>query len=143
MADHLWCCRLIGRDQIIQRHHGTGVGTNIELLHVLGFRTELLVSLHVDAIRTVIEIEIVHVGRAHVHAQRVGDLRKGHVQTLRLFAVDGHQILRIVRRKRSVESHQFFMLSRLLHQSMRRGGQLFQLVRALVLDDKLEAAELP
>ena len=57
---------------------------------------ELLVGLHVDAIRAIIEVEIVHVGRAHVDAQRVGDLRERDVQALGFFAIDGHQILRII-----------------------------------------------
>ena len=55
----------------------------------------LLVGLHIDAVGTIVEIEIVHVLRAHVDLERRRDLRERHAEALGLFAVDVHHELRI------------------------------------------------
>ena len=64
------------------------------------------------------------------------------MQALRLLAVNGHQILRIVRRKRREKSGQFLILSGLLHQALGCAGKLFEFVPSLILHHELEAAEL-
>ena len=97
MADDGRVCRLLDTDQVIERDHCAGVGTNVELPQVTWLRAELLVGLHVDAIRAIVEIEVVDVLRSHIDLQGRGDLRERHVQALRLFAIDRNQILRIAR----------------------------------------------
>ena len=83
-------------DEVRQRNHGAGIGADIILADILRMGAELFVGLHIDTIGTVIEIEIVDVGRTHVDAEGVGDLAERDVQALGFFAVDGDDILRIV-----------------------------------------------
>ncbi len=72
------------------------LGAHVELRDVLRLRAELAVGLHVHAVAAVVEVEVVHVGRAHEDLQGVGDLAERHLQPLRLLAVDRHQELGIV-----------------------------------------------
>jgi hypothetical protein len=93
-----------------QRDHGAGIGAHVVLPDVLRMRAELFVGLHIDAIGTVIEIEIVDVGRTHVDAEGVGDLAERDVQALGFFAIDGDDVLRIARGVGAEESGQVFFL---------------------------------
>ena len=47
------------------------VGAHVELPQIAGLGAELLVRLHVDPVGAVVEVEVVHVGRAHVDLQGV------------------------------------------------------------------------
>jgi len=55
----------------------------------------LFVGLHINPIRTVIEIEIVDVGRTHINTEGIGDLAERDVQALGFFAINGDDVLRI------------------------------------------------
>ena len=96
MADDLRRYGLRHSHQVVERNHGAGVGAHIELTHVLGLSAKLFVSLNIYAIGTVIEVEIIDIGGAHVDAQCVRDLTEGNVQALGFFAVNGDQELGIV-----------------------------------------------
>ncbi len=89
MIDDLRRGSLGDGDEILQRDHRAGIGAHVVLADILRMRAELFVGLDVDAIGTVIEIEIVDVGRTHVDAEGVGDLAERDVQALGFFAVDG------------------------------------------------------
>ena len=69
MADHLRRGRLGDGDHVVERHHGRRVGAHVELANVARLAAELLVGLHVNAVGAVVEVEVVHVGRAHVDLQ--------------------------------------------------------------------------
>src|SRR5271169_1928113 len=107
-------------------------------------RAELFVGLDVDAIGTVIEIKIVDVGRTHVDAEGVGDLAERDVQALGLFAVDGDDVLRIVRGVSAEESCQvlFGTLGSGTNQVVSSFVDVLQGVIALIEQFVLEAAEL-
>src|SRR5271170_7564356 len=64
------------------------------------------------------------------------------MKALRFLAVNGHQILRIVRGKRRKQPGQVFALPRLLQNSLRGAGQFLELMRGLILHHKLKSAEL-
>ncbi len=81
---------------VVERDHVAGVGAHVEVANVARLAAEGLVSLHVDAIGAIVEVEVVDVGRTHVHLQCVGDLLDGHLQAARLCAVDVHHELRVV-----------------------------------------------
>ena len=97
MIDDLGRGSLGDGDEIMERDHSTGIGAHVVLANILWMRAELFVGLDVNAIGTVIEIKIVDVGRTHVDAEGIGDLAERDVETLGFFAVDGDDILRIVR----------------------------------------------
>ena len=105
MRDDLGICSLLHGHEVVERNHLSGVGSQIILADVFWLRAEFTVGLHVDTVRAVIEIEIVHIDRAHVDLQSVSDLAEGHLQTFRFFAVDAHQILRIVCREAGEKTH--------------------------------------
>jgi len=69
-------------NQIGERDHRAGIGTNVVLANILRVRAELLVGLDINTIRTVVEIEIVDVRRSHVDAEGVGDLAERDVKAL-------------------------------------------------------------
>ena len=73
-------------------------------------RAELFIGLHINAIRTVIEIEIVDVGRTHEDAQCVGDLAEWNVQALGFFAINGDDVLRIAGGVGGEEAGEIFAL---------------------------------
>src|SRR5207248_1799409 len=87
-------CGLFYGHQVVERNHLSRVGAQIILTDILWLRAVFTVGLHVDAVRAVIEIEIVHVDRAHVDLQSVRNLVERHHQALCFFAVDAHQVLR-------------------------------------------------
>ena len=92
MRDDLGIRGLLDTHEVVERNHLPGVGPQVILPNVFWLRAELTVGLQVDTVRTVIEIEIVHINRAHVDLQSVSDLAEGHLQTLRFFAVDADQV---------------------------------------------------
>lgn len=110
MTDDLGRGGLGDADQIVERDHGSGIGAHVVLADVLRVGTELLVGLHINTIRTVIEIEVVDVGRTHVDAEGVGDLAERDVQALGFFAIDGDDILWIARGVGGEESARSFSL---------------------------------
>ena len=100
VADDLRRGGLRDRHQVVERDHRPAIRAHIKLLDVLRLAPELLVGLHVHTIGPVVEVEIVHIRRAHVDAQRIGDLRQRDVQALCFFAVDRDQVLRVTARYR-------------------------------------------
>ena len=62
VADDLGGGGLANREQILKRNHGAGIGADVVLLDVLRPRAKLFVGLHVHAIGTVVEVEVVNVG---------------------------------------------------------------------------------
>ena len=64
------------------------------------------VGLHVDAVRPVVEVEVVHVGRPQQDLHRVGDVAERHAEALRLLAIDVDDELRIVGRELREERRQ-------------------------------------
>src|ERR1700693_2164553 len=74
-------------------------------------RAKLFVGLYIDPIRTVVEIEIVDVGRTHVDAEGVGDLAERDVQALGFFTIDGYDVLRIVRGVGAEKCGEIFLLA--------------------------------
>src|SRR6266849_5760590 len=143
MDDDLWSGGLGDSDQILQRNHCATIGAYIVLLDVLGLGAELFVGLHVNAVGAVVEIEIVHVGRAHVYAQRICDLLQRNVQALGLFPVNRDQELGVARGIAAEQASEIVAGTALPHQILRDISQLFQRVRTLVLHFKLETPNPP
>ena len=130
--------------EIFQRDHGSGIGADIVLADILWIGAELFVGLHVDAIGTVIEIEIVDVGRTHVDAERVGDLAERDVKALGLFAIDGDEVLRIVCGVGGEEAGDIFFraLAGGANQVVGRLVEILEGMRSLIEEFVLETAEL-
>ena len=61
-----------------------------------GLRAELLIGLDVDAVRAVVEVEVVDVRRPQQDLHRVGDVAERMPRLLRLLAIDVDDELRIV-----------------------------------------------
>ena len=89
---------------LLERHHLAGSRPRVELLERLRVRTELLVGLHVDAIRAVVEVEVVHVLRAEEDLQRVRDLAERHAERQRALPIDRDLKLRIVGGERAEQA---------------------------------------
>ena len=81
-----------------QRHHVAVRRARVVLAQVGRLRAELLVALHVHAIRAVVEVEVVHILRPQQHRQRVGHLADRQAERPRLVAIDRDDELRVVRR---------------------------------------------
>src|SRR5271157_1181511 len=105
-------------------------------------RAELFVGLHINTIRTVIEIEIVDVGRTHVDAEGVGDLAERDVQALGFFAIDGDDILRIARGVGGEESGEVFAPEASAREVVGDFVEILKTVIALIQEFELEPAEL-
>src|SRR5271157_1620214 len=107
-------------------------------------RAELLVGLHIHTIGTVIEIEIVDVGRTHVNAEGIGDLAERDVQALGFFAIDGDHILRIARGVGGEESGEVFFLALAARASevVSDFVEILKSVIALIQEFELESAKL-
>ena len=129
------------RTTLVEGHHGAVVGARVELAEVLGVGAELLVGLHVHAVGPVVEVEVVHVGRAQEHLERVRDLAQRQAQAARLVAVDVHHQLRVVRPERREEADHLPGLSRLGLQGGDRVGQARHVAARLVEQLVLESAE--
>src|SRR5690349_9495201 len=97
MADDWWRGRLRNVYQVLKWNHAAAIGAYIELLHRLRRHSRLLISLYVNAVRAIVEIKIVHIGRRHVHLKRIRDLRERHAEAFGFFAIDAHEKLWIGR----------------------------------------------
>src|SRR5262249_24613043 len=69
MADHLRPGGLPQGHDIAERHQAVGVRADIIMAQVAGGHAAGFVRLNVNAIGTIVEIEIVHVVRAHIDAE--------------------------------------------------------------------------
>src|ERR1035438_8392173 len=105
-------------------------------------RAELLVGLHINPIRTVIEIEIVDVGGTHVDAEGVGDLAERDVQALSFFAINGHDKLRIARGVGGEESGEVLAPEAGTSEVVGDFVEILKRVITLIQEFELEAAEL-
>src|SRR5258706_327946 len=143
MRNDLRICGLLDSHEIVERNHLPGVGAQIILTDVFWLRAEFAVGLHVNTVRAVIKIEIVHINRPHVNLQSVTDLAEGHLQALGLFAVDAHQVLRVVRREAGEKSNDILADIPLRRQLVRRLRDALQRVASQILQLKLESPELP
>src|SRR5262249_14208163 len=106
VADDLGRRGLTQRNQIVERNHPSGIGSDIVFADISRPRTESLGRLKVDAVSAVVEIEIVYIRRPHINAQRICDLLQGYMQALGLFAVNRYEKLRIVRSETAEHSCQ-------------------------------------
>src|SRR5260370_453902 len=79
---------LLDRHKVVQRNHLPGIRAQIILPDIFWLRPEFAVRLHIDAVRAVIEIEIVYIDRHHVDLQSVSNLAEGHLQALYFYAAD-------------------------------------------------------
>src|SRR5262249_44932579 len=80
-----------------ERQHLAVHGPGVIAGDVFGLRSELLIGLDVDAVRTVVEVEIIHVRRSEQHLHRFRHIAQRQPQALRPFTVDVHEQLWIVR----------------------------------------------
>ena len=74
MVDDLRAGGLVEGDEVVERDHLVGVGADVVLAQIVRVAAELLVGLDVDAIGTVVEVEVVDVAGAHEGAEGRGDL---------------------------------------------------------------------
>ena len=100
-----------------------------------------LVRLNVDTIGTIVEIEIVHVFRAHVNAERLRDLADGHADGFGLLTIDLDKLLGIVRGVAGEKAAQVLALTAGSDNFVRRGIEILQRVAAEILKLELESAE--
>ena len=84
------------RHDVVQRHQTVGIRADVVLPQIARVHAKRLVRLHVNTIRAIVEVEIVDVLRAHVHAQRLRHLADGYADGFSFLAIDLHQLLRIV-----------------------------------------------
>jgi hypothetical protein len=141
VADDLRGHRLARAHHAVEGHHRAVRGAGVELAQVLGVGPVLLVRLHVDAVGPVVEVEIVHVGRAQEHGERVRDLAEGQVEAARLVAVDLDHELRVVRAEAREKPDDAPALVRLGGERTRGVGQAGDVPARLVEQLVLEAAE--
>src|SRR5208283_63847 len=100
------------------------------------------VGLHINPIRTVIEIEIVDVGGAHVDAEGVGDLAERDVQAFGFFAIDGDDKLRIAGGVGGEESGEVVAPETSASEVVGNFVEILKSVIALIQEFELESAEL-
>ena len=141
MVDALRRRRLLHGDDVAERHHPPGAGADLILRDVRRVRAELLIRLHVDAIRTAVEVEVVDVGRSHQNLHRVGDVAERHAEALRLLAIDVDHQLRIVRGELREERRQAGRLVALRDDLLRRRFEVLDRPAALIEQLVGEAAE--
>ena len=104
MADDLRRRRFLHPHDLLERHHVAGARPGVELSERLRIGPELLVGLHVDAVRAVVELEVVHVLRPEEDLQRARDLAERQPERERALAVDRDLQLRVVRGERAEQS---------------------------------------
>ena len=141
VIDHLRSRGLFQRDDIAERHQSVGVRAHVVLPQVARVHAERLIGLHVNAIGTIVEVEVVDVLRTHVDAQRLRHLADGHSDGLGLFAIDLHQLLRIVGGKAGEQSLQVLALAAGGDDLVRNRVEVLQRIAAQVLQLELESAE--
>src|SRR5690242_9178501 len=129
-------------DQIIKRDHGAGIGAHIVALDGVGRVAEIRASLHIDAIGTVVEVEVVHVFGGEQNLERIRNLLHGHVQGLRLLAVHVDYELGIGSGEAGENLRKLRLLVGLAHKVVDDVAELLERMSALVLDHELEAAEI-
>jgi len=110
VADHLGSGRVDQRDKTIERNHLAAAGTHIERSQVLCISPEVLIGLQVHLVGAVVKDKVVHIRRAHVHLQRIADLRHRHVQHLGFLAIDADLNQGVVGCERSEQSRQLVAL---------------------------------
>ena len=108
---------------------------------IAGVHTIRLVCLNVNTVGTIIEVEIVHVFRAHVDTERLSDLADGHSDGFCFFTVDLDKLLRIVRGVAGKKSAQVLTLPAGRDNLVRCGIKVLQGIAAKILKLELEAAE--
>ncbi len=91
-------------DKIVEWNHLAAVGADVVLANVLRGETEGSISLYVDAVGAVVELEVVDVLRTHVDAEGVVDLRERNADGLGFVAIDGDDQLRVVGGEAGVEA---------------------------------------
>ena len=131
------------RDDVVQRHQTVGVRPHIILAKVARIHAEGLVGLHVDAVRAVVEVEVVHILRPHVNAQGLGYLADGYADRFGLLTIDLHQLLWIGRRVAGKQSSKVLALAAGGHDLVGDVVQVLESVPAQVLQLELESAEAP
>jgi len=101
MRDDLRVCGLVDSHGGCRgENHLPGVASANNIADISWLRTEFAIGLHIDAVRTVIEVEIVlHRPNPCKPAKASVMLAEGHLKTLGFLAVDAHQVLRVVCRK--------------------------------------------
>ena len=99
MTDYLWRRCLRDFHHVIQWNHGAAVGPYVVIPNVSGLASKLLISLNVNTVGAVVEVEVVHISGTHVNLKRIRDLLKLDLQAPGLFAIDGDYKLWIVRCK--------------------------------------------
>src|SRR5215469_1096109 len=142
VANDLGIRGLLNRHQIVERDHLAGGGTEVIFPDIFGLRAELAVGLNIDAVGAVVEVEVVHINRAHIDLQRVGDLAERHLQTLGFFAVDLNDVLGIVSGEAAEESDQIFARVSFGCQLVGGFGEGFEGIASQVLKFKGESTEL-
>ena len=95
---------LLGRHHLLERHHLAAARPGIELPQRLRARSELLLGLHVDPIRAVVELEVVDVLRPEQDLHRARDLVERQSQRQRPLPIDRDLQLRIVGGERAEEA---------------------------------------
>ncbi len=109
-------------------------------MHIARLHAEVLVGLHEDAIRPVIEIEVVDVLRAHKNTQGIRDLRKRDAHCLRLLTVDRDKFLRIVGGESGDEARDVFARPAGSDNLVRNAIEIGECVAAGILEHELETA---
>ena len=124
---------VVERGQAARRHRGdrerhagragSAAETDVELADVARLPAERRRGLHVDPVRTVVEVEVVDVLRAEVDAERVVDLRERNRRALGLLAIDRQRQLRIVDAEGREQAADLAAVHRLALQLLRRARQ--------------------
>src|SRR6185295_6132958 len=95
-----------------------------------------------DAIRAIVEIEVVDVLRSEKHRQRRRHFTKRQAKAARLVAIDIDQQLRIVGPELAERPHHLAALIGGAHHSKRRCGERTDVALSRLIEDfKLESAE--
>src|SRR6201993_3797726 len=141
MVDHLRSRSLLQGNNIREWHQSTRIRAYIILPQIARRHTERLIGLHVHAIGTIVEVEIVHVLRSHVDAKRLRYLADGDAHRLRFCTIDLNQLLRIVGRETGEQSRQILALTAGRDDFVSGIIQVLQRVAAKVLQLELESTE--
>ena len=142
VADDLRRGRFLHPHDLLERHHLAGARPRIELSKRLRVGPELLIGLHVDAVRAVVELEVVHVLRPEEDLQRARDLAERQPERERALTIDRDLQLRVVRGERAEQARP--QLRRLVagaDNRLRRLREARDVAAALIEDLEFEAAE--
>jgi hypothetical protein len=83
-----WAGDLLERHQAAERHHLSFAAAHADLRHALRVQPVVAVGLGGHPVGAAEHVEVVDIGRAHEHAHGLEDVGDGHLQHLRLVAVD-------------------------------------------------------